>query len=94
MAMLVGALSARRLKSKKLLEHCLEPDLEEDDWDESLENVPRSNKKWDGESSEVGGSVAGLSSFGGLMGGRKGSRAYDTFGGNIHFRGDMEKFDV
>lgn len=50
MAIMVGMLSARRLRSRKFLEQCMTPDLEDD-----LDDVVRYDKKFD-ERSSVGGS--------------------------------------
>jgi hypothetical protein len=67
MAILVGALSAKRLRHKRLLEHCMESDLEEEE--ETNTNVvsPRMS----------------------VM-----NRGGERFGGSLHWRGDLEKFDV
>ncbi|KAL7489088.1 hypothetical protein ACHAW6_014676 [Cyclotella cf. meneghiniana] len=79
MAILVGALSARRMRHKKLLEHCMETDLEED-WEEEEKGAPnRAGMMYRGyDETPMGG----------------GGRKYESFGGNLHWRGDMEKFDV
>mmetsp|Transcript_15966 Transcript_15966/g.24849 ORF Transcript_15966/g.24849 Transcript_15966/m.24849 type:complete len:550 (+) Transcript_15966:260-1909(+) len=45
MAIMVGMLSARRLRSRKFLEQCMTPDLEDD-----LDDVVRYDKKYDGSS--------------------------------------------
>jgi hypothetical protein len=79
MAILVGALSARRMRHKKLLEHCMEPDLEED-WEEEEKGAPKS----------AGMMYRGYDETPTGGGGRK----YESFGGNLQWRGDMEKFDV
>lgn len=50
MAVMVGMLSARRLRSRKFLEQCMTPDLEDD-----LDDVVRYDKKFD-ERSDVGSS--------------------------------------
>ncbi|KAL7463226.1 hypothetical protein ACHAXS_003599 [Conticribra weissflogii] len=116
MAVMVGALSARRLRSRKMLESCMEPDLDEEDEDEEEwgldrrmeqgfgsgnKNVnfrtPVSNGGYhdDGES-YAGDSVGGLSAWmnsGGRLGARR-AGGYESFNGNLHWRGDMEKFDV
>lgn len=79
MAILVGMLSAKRLRNKRLLEHCMEGDLE-DDWDEGKknDNAPISSSM-DRERVSL--------LYGEPMGGKK------DFGG-LHWRGDLEKFDV
>lgn len=74
MAILVGMLSAKRLRSKRLLEHCMESDLD-DEWDEKKNDAP-------------GGSLM-QRGFGDSMGGRR-----ENYGSGLHWRGDMEKFDV
>lgn len=69
MALFVGALSARRLRSKQFLSFCIENDVE----DELAYDAAFTTK----------------SKFGG---------GYDTFagkyGGDLRWRGDLEKFDV
>ena len=74
MAVLVGMLSANRLRSKRLLEHCMESDLD-DEWDEKKNDAPRGSLMQRG--------------FGDPMGGRR-----ENYGSGLHWRGDMEKFDV
>mmetsp|Transcript_21029 Transcript_21029/g.45608 ORF Transcript_21029/g.45608 Transcript_21029/m.45608 type:complete len:590 (-) Transcript_21029:289-2058(-) len=126
MAVMVGALVAQRLRSKKMLESCLHPELDEEDWDESLvgdgslasprKSVAssfsrggggvRNDKKYDVDTGRSVGSTAsnntsgsgGLNSgFGALLGSRNNGGGYGTNengGGGLHWRGDMEKFDV
>ena len=129
MAVMVGALSAQRLRSKRLLESCmgLDDDEEDDDeWDTSTTRNSiirgsgigvggggkvRYDKKFDADgptspsnsgTSPSSNSSTGLNSgFGALMGGRNSighgstSNYYGTNdGGGLHWRGDMEKFDV
>mmetsp|Transcript_31220 Transcript_31220/g.64916 ORF Transcript_31220/g.64916 Transcript_31220/m.64916 type:complete len:578 (-) Transcript_31220:311-2044(-) len=114
MAVMVGALSARRLRSRKMLESCMEPDLDEED--EEDWGVDRSKEKGFGSGSRngnyltpasgggyhndgesyAGDSVGGLSAWmnsGGRLGARR-VEGYESFNGNLHWRGDMEKFDV
>ncbi|KAL3776634.1 hypothetical protein HJC23_004727 [Cyclotella cryptica] len=83
MAILVGALSARRMRHKRLLEHCMEPDLEED-WEDEEEEDKGAPPKGAGIMYRGYGETP--------MGG--GGRKYESFGGNLHWRGDLEKFDV
>jgi hypothetical protein len=130
MAIMVGMLSARRLRSRKFLEQCMTPDLEDD-----LDDV-RYDKKFDGSAvgsnsnrytaaagaasyayntsggstlspgrnSEYEGSETSLphfsdlyptqsSSIMGSLSRRSGYGTNDSVGG-MHWRGDMEKFDV
>ena len=75
MALMVGMLSAKRLRNQRLLEHCMESDLE--DWEEEKKDGPPENKSMS-------------RGFGEVMGGKR----YESFGNNLHWRGDMEKFDV
>jgi len=127
MAIMVGMLSARRLRSRKFLEQCMTPDLEDD-----LDDVVRYDKKFDGSGvgsnnngytaaagaasyaytsggspgrhSEYEGSETSLphfsdlyptqsSSIMGSLSRRSGYGTNDNNGG-MHWRGDMEKFDV
>ena len=127
MAVMVGALSAQRLRSKKLLESCMHPEMDDEDWEVeefgSMANnssgkasaaavaTPRYDKKFDTDtglsvgSSANGSGSSGLNSggsgLGALLGGRntKSAGYYGTAndgngGGGLHWRGDMEKFDV
>ena len=130
MAIMVGMLSARRLRSRKFLEQCMTPDLEDD-----LDDVVRYDKKFDG--SDAGGNqftaAAGAATYayttsggGSTLGGSPGRNSdyagsetslphfsdlyptqsssimrslsrrsgYGTNDGGMHWRGDMEKFDV
>ena len=82
MAIFVGALSARRLRHKRLLEHCMESDLEEE-W--VVEK--KSEKNTDGPRGNImqRGMILGESTA--LLGGER-------YGGDLHWRGDLEKFDV
>lgn len=136
MAIMVGMLSARRLRSRKFLEQCMTPDLEDD-----LDDVVRYDKKFDGNgrinrnsnryaaaagaagytyttlgSSTLGGSPGRQSEYEGsetslphfsdlfptssssILGSLSRRGGYgttnETFGGGLHWRGDMEKFDV
>ena len=116
MAIMVGALSAKRLRSRKLLESCMHPELEEEgdgeDWEEDFSSgpfaslngsmanatTPRYDKKFDGDG---GSSVGEASGFGALLGGRRnggggfgGNYGTSDVNGGLHWRGDMEKFDV
>jgi hypothetical protein len=87
MALLVGMLSAKRLRNKRLLEHCMEGDLEEE-WDE---------KKLDSPSSAVTSRGNNYGERAALMGGRFGEPMggkRESFGSSLHWRGDLEKFDV
>jgi len=117
MAVMVGALSAKRLRSKKLLESCLHPEMD-DDWDAEEEDLNASagtaasrvryDKKFDvgvrgGDGSVPASPESGSASggFGALLGGRRDRVGYygtaaGVGGGNggLHWRGDMEKFDV
>jgi len=134
MAIMVGMLSARRLRSRKFLEQCMTPDLEDD-----LDDV-RYDKKFDGNGRSSGGTgfennrytaAAGAASYayttsGGsrssspgryseyegsetslphfsdlyptqsssIMGSLSRRSGYGTNDGGVHWRGDMEKFDV
>mmetsp|Transcript_1466 Transcript_1466/g.2480 ORF Transcript_1466/g.2480 Transcript_1466/m.2480 type:complete len:517 (-) Transcript_1466:194-1744(-) len=133
MAIMVGMLSARRLRSRKFLEQCMTPDLDDD-----LDDVVRYDKKFDvsevgsnsnrytaaagaaayayntsggstlvgspGRHSEYEGSETSLphfsdlyptqsSSIMGSLSRRSGYGTNDSVGG-MHWRGDMEKFDV
>lgn len=79
MALLVGALSARRLRSKQFLSFCIE--------NESLEDELAYDAAFTTQST-VGGSTF-----------YAGGGGYDTFatgkyGGDLRWRGDLEKFDV
>jgi hypothetical protein len=70
MAMLVGALSARRLRSRSVLSACIENESLEDDaaYDAAYSTtMPQHN--------DIGSS-------------------YNTFGGGVGWKGDLEKFDV
>ena len=89
MALFVGMLSAKRLRNQRLLEHCMESDLEE--W-EDQEDLNGKKKKDGGVAPENQSIHRG---FGEVMGGNSsgGNRRYESFG-NLHWRGDMEKFDV
>ena len=138
MAIMIGVLSARRLRNHNMLVDCMHPDMDDDDDNEELHldtnsfsaGVTRAfggvryDKKYD---VDTGRSVSGVSSTGGtsalfdaasddfgtLMGvgssrssnsssnRRKGFNSYGTNdvgigsgGGGLHWRGDMEKFDV
>jgi len=136
MAIMIGILSARRLRNRNMLVDCMHPDMDDDDDDDELHldtnsfsaGVTRAfggvryDKKYD---VDTGQSVTGASStggtsalfdaasddFGSLMGvggsrssnRRKGFSSYGTNdvdvgigngGGGLHWRGDMEKFDV
>jgi hypothetical protein len=140
MAIMIGVLSARRLRNRNMLVDCMHPDMDDDDDDDELHldtnsfsaGVTRAfggvryDKKYD---VDTGRSVTGASSAGGtsalfdaasddfgtLMGvgssrsnssssnRRKGFSSYGTNdvdvgigngGGGLHWRGDMEKFDV
>ena len=122
MVVMVGALSAKRLRSRKLLESCMHPELDED-WEEDFSvsaaggaGGARYDKKFDvdtgrslagsGAASQEGSGSTGLNSgsgFGALLGGRKDTVGYYSAanehpgtggGGGLHWRGDMEKFDV
>lgn len=78
MALLVGAVSARRLRSKQFLNFCIE--------NESLEDELAYDAAYTTQS------TAGASNFYSATG-------YDTFasgrfGGDLRWRGDLEKFDV
>lgn len=78
MALLVGALSARRLRSRQFLSFCIE--------NESLEDELAYDAAYTTQS------TVGASSF-------YAGAGYDTFGGNkyggdLRWRGDLEKFDV
>lgn len=82
MALLVGALSARRLRSRQFLSFCIE--------NESLEDELAYDAAYTTQS------TVGASS---LYGGMNGESGYDTFasgkyGGDLRWRGDLEKFDV
>jgi hypothetical protein len=140
MAIMVGMLSARRLRSRKFLEQCMTPDLEDDLEDEDV----RYDKKFDGNGRSNGGggfgntnhhhrytAAAGTASYayatsgsggGGspgryseyegsetslphfsdlyptqsnsIMGSLSRRSGYGTNDGGMHWRGDMEKFDV
>ena len=85
----------------------MDPDLEEEeeDWEEEIERLDRMERYRLDKKEHYGGgeslaeeSVGGLSSLmsGGRLGARRlgGSGGYESFGGNLHWRGDMEKFDV
>jgi hypothetical protein len=139
MAIMIGILSARRLRNRNMLVDCMHPDMDDEEDDElHLDSNSfsagvtrafggvRYDKKYD---VDTGRSVTGASStggtsalfdaasddFGSLMGvggsrsnssssnRRKGSSSYGTNdfdvgigsgGGGLHWRGDMEKFDV
>lgn len=111
MAVLVGALVAQRLRSKHLLESCLHPELDDDEWED---DDPRGGslsaaKKFDGDSQSFVGSevssraeeseTTGLNGGGGLsalLGSRTKVGHYGTAhdGSGLHWRGDLEKFDV
>jgi hypothetical protein len=77
MALLVGMLSARRLRSKRLLEDCMG---EDEDWEEE--------KKSEG-GAPSGGKMRRDGPYGPVMGEKR-----ESFGGSLHWRGDLEKFDV
>lgn len=129
MAIMIGALSARRLRTRNMLDECMHPDLDDDDLDLDTDSFSagitrafggvRYDKKYDVDTgrSVAGSSTGGTSElfdaasddFGALMGGggsasnrRKGVHYYGTndIGGSgggvggLHWRGDMEKFDV
>ena len=86
MAIMVGALSARKLCTCKMLEHCLDPMDDEDDDDDDAEYGSTASA-----SSVVPGDyrigIAGADSpysNGGIMGSGGRGSAYDTFGGTLH----------
>jgi len=81
MALLVGALSARRLRSRQFLSFCIE--------NESLEDELAYDAAY---------TTQGTGGLYGHGGGSSGG-GYDTFvsgkyGGDLRWRGDLEKFDV
>ncbi|KAL9181693.1 hypothetical protein ACHAXT_012036 [Thalassiosira profunda] len=99
MSLLVGALSAKRLRNRRLLEGCLHPELDDECDDEGGGGsaiigsaTPRYDKKFDAE----GAGGEGAAGFGALLGGRRGGGGgyYGTTGDGLHWRGDAEKFDV
>lgn len=78
MALLVGALSARRLRSRPFLSFCIENESLED---ELAYDAAYTTQSTVGASSFYAG--AGYDTFGG-----------SKFGGDLRWRGDLEKFDV
>jgi hypothetical protein len=139
MAIMIGVLSARRLRNLNMLVDCMHPDMDDDDEEDELHldtnsfsaGVTRAfggvryDKKYDvdtgrsvsGVLSSTGGTSAlfdaASDDFGTLMGvgssrssnsssnRRKGFSSYGTNdvgigsgGSGLHWRGDMEKFDV
>jgi hypothetical protein len=78
MALLVGALSARRLRSRQFLSFCIENESLED---ELAYDAAYTTQSTVGASSFYAG--AGYDTFGG-----------SKFGGDLRWRGDLEKFDV
>ena len=81
MALLVGALSARRLRSRQLLSSCIENESLEDEVAYDAAYTTTSSVYKDGAGSVFSGGTYG----------------YDTFGPtaeSLRWRGDLEKFDV
>jgi hypothetical protein len=78
MALFVGALSARRLRSRQFLSFCIENESLED---ELAYDVAYTTQSTVGASSFYTG--AGYDTFGG-----------GKYGGDLRWRGDLEKFDV
>ncbi len=78
MALLVGALSARRLRSRQFLSFCIE--------NESLEDELAYDAAYTTQS------TVGASSF--YAGGGYDTFASGKYGGDLRWRGDLEKFDV
>ena len=78
MALLVGALSARRLRSRQFLSFCIENESLED---ELAYDAAYTTQSTVGASSFYAG--AGYDTFGG-----------GRYGGDLRWRGDLEKFDV
>jgi hypothetical protein len=78
MALLVGAVSARRLRSKQFLNFCIE--------NESLEDELAYDAAYTTQS------TVGASSF--YSGAGYDTFASGRFGGDLRWRGDLEKFDV
>lgn len=78
MALLVGAVSARRLRSKQFLNFCIE--------NESLEDELAYDAAYTTQS------TVGASSF--YSGAGYDTFANGRFGGDLRWRGDLEKFDV
>ena len=78
MALFVGALSARRLRSRQFLSFCIENESLED---ELAYDAAYTTQSTVGASSFYAG--AGYDTFGG-----------SKYGGDLRWRGDLEKFDV
>ena len=78
MALLVGALSARRMRSRQFLSFCIE--------NESLEDELAYDAAYTTQS------TVGASSF--YAGGGYDTFASGKYGGDLRWRGDLEKFDV
>merc|ERR1739846_287054 len=78
MALLVGALSARRLRSRQFLSFCIE--------NESLEDELAYDAAYTTQS------TVGASSL--YAGGGYDTFASGKYGGDLRWRGDLEKFDV
>ena len=78
MALLVGALSARRMRSRQFLSFCIE--------NESLEDELAYDAAFTTQS------TVGASSF--YAGGGYDTFASGKYGGDLRWRGDLEKFDV
>lgn len=83
MALLVGALSARRLRSRQLLNFCIENDTLEDDLAYDAAYTTRSTI---GAASSFYGGYDTFSNAGSDFQGR--------FNADLRWRGDLEKFDV
>jgi len=79
MAILVGALSARRLRSQRLLNICIENESLEGDMAYDEVSTVRA----------LGVNQAGYDTFADLDG-----AADLRYGDNLRWRGDLEKFDV
>jgi hypothetical protein len=84
MALLVGALSARRLRSRQFLNFCIENESLEDELAYDAAYTTTSTVGASGFYSSGGG----YDTFGGGGGGG------DRYGGDLRWRGDLEKFDV
>ena len=86
MALFVGALSARRLRSRPFLNLCIE--------NESLEDELAYDAAYT-TTSTVGGRSGFYSASGGYdTFGNGGGGGGERYGGDLRWRGDLEKFDV
>ena len=88
MALLVGALSAKRLRSRQnFLNWCIENESLEDELAYDAAYTTTSTVDGGGAASGFYSTGGGYDTFGGGGGGER-------YGGDLRWRGDLEKFDV